>query len=312
MVIRCLLWYNRLDFQQSHQATRLKANRRNFMMCSWAVGLVAKCFCRHWKPLWTEMRLCQRKKNPRMPPFILKTSEPQFVQDSGSSASLCPAHIPPIHTHTLAPGNQTAGWLELAPPSGYFGSRWRSFRRTTDRYWGLLRQRISAHVSKHWSPSLTARLWIFLPCYSFPYMLLPFPCCGQDALCSQVWLGAREWAGSSWLPELALCLRLLIFPTAQLQVMQPELVPMLIPHKPAWTGPAAGFAVTCLLRPQKDCIYRGWKGKGECAAAPERPREGHKDSHTGTSGTHAALMHGPSHPSCGSFAGTVLRQLCQR
>lgn len=113
MVIRCLLWYNRLDFQQSHQATRLKANRRNFMMCSWAVGLIAKCFRGHWKPLWTEMRLCQRKKNPRMPPFILKTSEPQFVQDSGSSASLCLAHIPPIHIHLPLETKLRAGWSLL-------------------------------------------------------------------------------------------------------------------------------------------------------------------------------------------------------
>lgn len=76
-------------------------------------------------------------------------------------------------------------------------------------------------------------------------------------------------------------------------------------------------AVTCLLRPQKDCICQGWKGKGEQAAAPKRPRKGHKDSHTWTSGTNAELMHGPSHPSRGSLTSTVLRlcaiwQLCQR
>lgn len=76
-------------------------------------------------------------------------------------------------------------------------------------------------------------------------------------------------------------------------------------------------AVTCLLRPQKDCICQGWKGKGEQAAAPKRPRKGHKDSHTWTSGTNAELTHGPSHPSRGSLTSTVLRlcaiwQLCQR
>lgn len=247
MVIHCLLWYNKLDFQQSHQATRLKANRRNFMMCSWATGLIAKCFFGYWKPIWTEMHLCKRKKKPGMPPFILKTSEPQFVQDSGSSASLCPAHIPPIHTHNLPLETKLrAGWSLLhqavtLDPDG-------AHSEDSEDNWQVLRP---SEAKDHclWFPSTEALLWLltygyfFLPCYSFPYMLLTFPCCGQDALCSQVRLGAREWAGSSWLPELALCLRLLIFPTAQLQVMQPELVPMLIPHKPAWTGPAAGFVL---------------------------------------------------------------------
>lgn len=43
--------------------------------------------------------------------------------------------------------------------------------------------------------------------------------------------GARGWAGSSWLPELALRLPLLIFPPSSASGVQPQPMPNLIPHK---------------------------------------------------------------------------------
>lgn len=88
-------------------------------------------------------------------------------------------------------------------------------------------------------------------------------------------------SGSSWLPELALCLRLLISSQAQPQGMRPQPMPNLIPHR---VLPGRCFCkVPCLLWLWEGPHLLGQEGGG-CAAASRGTKAARKDSGTGAYG----------------------------
>lgn len=254
-----------------------------------------------------------------MPPFTLKTSEPRFVQDLGNTASACPVRIPPRHTHTPAPGNQIAGWLDLALQSDYFRSKWCTSRRLRGQligsgaFWG---KGSLPMVYKHWAPSLPVAI----------FALLFFPL--HAATIPLLWLRCTVLTEAAWSQGVG---RELL--AARAGILPP------VTHLPLSSASGdAAWADAC-ADPTQASMNRAscrlfvlqspacWGHKRTASAKAERERESRQqllrdqgratDSHTWTSGTNAELMHGPSHPSCGSLTSTVLRlcaiwQLCQR
>lgn len=254
-----------------------------------------------------------------MPPFTLKTSEPQFVQDLGNTASACPVRIPPRHTHTPAPGNQIAGWLDLALQSDYFRSKWCTSRRLRGQligsgaFWG---KGSLPMVYKHWAPSLPVAI----------FALLFFPL--HAATIPLLWLRCTVLTEAAWSQGVG---RELL--AARAGILPP------VTHLPLSSASGdAAWADAC-ADPTQASMNRAscrlfvlqspacWGHKRTASAKAEREMESRQqllrdqgratDSHTWTSGTNAELMHGPSHPSCGSLTSTVLRlcaiwQLCQR